>query len=335
MRKEIRFSYFAAAGISAAVLMGVVKFIEGPPYWRLVTSLLTLLLSVAMLVIRNERLKEIIGTLGYLSIAIISIAIPFCFSPSLSALVWMAALLYMCPLLVGIYPVHSTIILAITDTIVLCVAIFNGAEIDGGRTDLLSALFAMIICAVIAITARKAQETDIEQHARTIELLEDSNEELETSSMTDPLTGLFNKGYYEMILPKMIAAHHQYGLPLAAIFVDIDHFKSINDNYGHDMGDKALVALSDRLQRSFRKEEIIRFGGEEFLILLSVPAFTAVRRIEAVRQEIEKMVTEGISFTISAGVAEYDDEMADHDLAKAADEQMYRAKTTGRNKVCM
>ena len=336
LSKKLRFEYFGAAGICASLLAAAVIVAgERTVSLRLLAPAAALLLSLCMLIVKRDRTKELIGFIGYLAVGVVGIAVPFIFSPTLSALSWMAALLYMCPLLVGIRPALAAIILGAADVASVCVVIVNAKVFLVDTFDLIMAAVAMIVCSVIAITARKGQESDNRRHARTIELLEDSNEELEAGTMTDPLTGLYNKGYFEMVLPKMIAGHEQFGLPLTAIFVDIDHFKNINDTYGHDMGDKALIALANKLQKFFRKEEIIRFGGEEFLILLSVDAFTALKRIDSARQAVEDMETDGIRYTISAGVAEYKDGMADQDLVKAADTQMYRAKTTGRNKVCM
>lgn len=335
MKKDKRNIYLVAAGIFSSVLMLAVLFFGGSRDWKeYVIPSAVLVLAVIMIFVGDEKIKDFIGLAGFAGTGV-GLALMFLSSPTLSALVWMCVMVFIAPLLLNRYPVITALVLAAADAAVLIISIPKGVSFVSDRAGLMAVIPAIIVCAAVSAAQRRAQEHDTRRHARTIALLEDTNEELENEGMTDPLTGLFNKGYYEMMLPKMIASHHQYGLPLTAIFVDIDHFKNINDTYGHDMGDKALMALADALQKYFRKEEIIRFGGEEFLILLTVDAFTAFKRIDAAREYIENMVTEGISYTISSGVAEYKDDMSDNDLAKAADVQMYRAKTSGRNKVCM
>ncbi len=335
MKKDNRNLYLETAGIFSSAMMLAVLFFGGVREWKAyAVAAAVLILVLIMIFVRDEKIKDFIGLAGFAGTGI-GLALMFLSSPALPVLVWMCAMVFLAPLLLNRYPVVTALVLAAADGAVLIISAIGGITFVSEGTDIMAAVPAFIVCAAVSATQRRAQEHDTRKHARTIALLEDTNEELENEGMTDPLTGLFDKGYYEMMLPKMIASHHQYGLPLTAIFVDIDHFKNINDTYGHDMGDKALVALADALQKYFRKEEIIRFGGEEFLILLTVDAFTAFKRIDAAREYIENMVTEGISYTISSGVAEYKDDMSDHDLAKAADVQMYRAKTTGRNKVCM
>lgn len=130
------------------------------------------------------------------------------------------------------------------------------------------------------------------------------------------------------------------GYPVSIIMADIDHFKKVNDTYGHSAGDEVLVQLSQLFLTNFRMEDIVcRFGGEEFLIVMpETSAETAFIRIDALRQLMEttKLNLTGVSLqiTLSAGIAVYPVEGSTiEEVVQKADQAMYRAKTEGRNRV--
>ncbi|BBW24645.1 cell signaling regulator (plasmid) [Enterobacter kobei] len=157
---------------------------------------------------------------------------------------------------------------------------------------------------------------------------------LSDEAMTDPLTGLYNrKGFSSRIKIHGQTAEH------SLIAIDIDHFKSINDRFGHDGGDSVLVNLSNLLRLLTRQKDIIcRFGGEEFIIF--VPD-SSLEEASAVAERIRNLVAEtpfpdGLSITLSAGVASLSDCHADvASLLRQADLAMYEAKNAGRNRVCV
>ncbi|MBS3800172.1 MAG: GGDEF domain-containing protein [Thioalkalivibrio sp.] len=164
-------------------------------------------------------------------------------------------------------------------------------------------------------------------------------EALMSVSNTDSLTGVCNRrGFFETAEWLMRRARDS-GEPLAAVLIDLDHFKSVNDRYGHAAGDEALVAAADRLREHADDAVVGRMGGEEFVILLPGETLAgAARRGEAVRQALEATTVEtpagAIRVTASLGVSTWQpDESLDSTLARA-DRAMYHAKSGGRNRVC-
>jgi diguanylate cyclase (GGDEF)-like protein len=159
----------------------------------------------------------------------------------------------------------------------------------------------------------------------------------------DGMTNLYNhKRFYE-ILHKELSHASRYKNPLSLIMSDVDHFKSINDFFGHQAGDHALKCLSAHLKNLLRdSDQIARYGGEEFAIILPMtPAKDALLAAERYRKSIESLKIiyneRNISVTMSFGVASYEKkrEVDVEGLIKMADEALYDAKNTGRNKTCL
>lgn len=157
---------------------------------------------------------------------------------------------------------------------------------------------------------------------------------------TDPLTGLFNRRQFWELGTREIGRSNRYGNPLSVVMLDIDHFKSVNDTYGHDEGDRVLQLLSRILRSQLRKVDIAgRLGGEEFAILLPNTSLPAARSLaERLRLEVEtaSLRTNGriLRFTVSIGVAEAESaSTALEGLLKRADVALYCAKNLGRNRV--
>ncbi len=167
------------------------------------------------------------------------------------------------------------------------------------------------------------------------------HEEIYKMTITDGLTQLYNKRYLIEALEKEIARAKRYKRLLSIIMIDIDHFKQINDQYGHIAGDAVLKLLGRLLSKRIRSEEIVaRYGGEEFLVLLpETDRKGAASMAEAIRSIVEGYVftfeDQRLRVTISAGVAEYDPDKhsSPDELVKDADEHLYKAKTSGRNQV--
>jgi diguanylate cyclase len=161
--------------------------------------------------------------------------------------------------------------------------------------------------------------------------------ESQKDALYDALTGLYNR----RVLDEEIAAM-QAGQGICLIMIDIDHFKSINDQYGHQMGDRVLKAIGKRLKDSCRDNAVpYRFGGEEFSVLMTCSKLPqAIHQAESMRRTMEKVsvidrrtgkTLDGI--TASFGVAEYKQDMRRSDLLEQADKQLYEAKRLGRNRV--
>jgi diguanylate cyclase (GGDEF)-like protein len=168
---------------------------------------------------------------------------------------------------------------------------------------------------------------------------------LEQEADTDSLTGVFNRRYLDRRLNEEFANARRHGLPLAILMFDIDHFKQINDRYGHLAGDQILVALAKTVAGELREADVLtRYGGEEFLVIAPHTSLLGATNLaERIRKCIESHdfslpnepgVTHGIRVTISIGVASIGDRPQDKEgLVHAADENLLRAKQRGRNRV--
>jgi diguanylate cyclase (GGDEF)-like protein len=164
---------------------------------------------------------------------------------------------------------------------------------------------------------------------------------LEQLAAVDPLTGLLNRQAFEIILRQSMLDVDRSGHPLSAILFDIDHFKQVNDTYGHLAGDKVLHAVAGLARNSVRENDIItRWGGEEFLILLrDCPLDIAVNVAEKLRLAIAGndfgFAPPAVPVTISVGVAQYAIQETADSFFMRADHALYEAKAAGRNRTVM
>jgi len=166
---------------------------------------------------------------------------------------------------------------------------------------------------------------------------------LENLSITDALTGIANRRHFEWRLSEEIERARRYKYPLSALMLDLDHFKQVNDNYGHQIGDIVLQQVAQRLRRILRRTDFLaRYGGEEFIVLApQTPADRALILAERLRQVIAESpipVADNlqIHITISIGVAVFPNHAQNEsELVRAADAALYKAKQMGRNRVCM
>jgi diguanylate cyclase (GGDEF)-like protein len=175
---------------------------------------------------------------------------------------------------------------------------------------------------------------------QTRKALERNASEWQAQANQDPLTGLFNRRYFSDTLGRELARAKRDGLPVCLMVLDIDHFKQINDQYGHDMGDRAIQLIGQLLQQSVRLEDVVsRMGGEEFCVLFpGMTLLTAKARAELLRQRLAEQSidtpTGPMHITASIGLAEYPRDAADGvGLLNAADQALYAAKRNGRNRV--
>ncbi|ATD00084.1 MULTISPECIES: GGDEF domain-containing protein [Pseudoalteromonas] len=157
---------------------------------------------------------------------------------------------------------------------------------------------------------------------------------------TDALTGLPNRRFIDAIFLTKMEKNTAELLPMAVIMCDIDRFKDVNDNYGHDIGDKALMHIAKLMQNQLRYSDVVaRYGGEEFIICLPHASMRqAVQIAEKLRKNIEEHPVnlesgENLALTASFGVAEVHSVVAFYNAVKQADEALYRAKRSGRNRV--
>jgi polar amino acid transport system substrate-binding protein len=146
----------------------------------------------------------------------------------------------------------------------------------------------------------------------------------------DALTGIYNRGSIESILKKLLRKEDG-----SILFFDIDHFKKINDTYGHEKGDFVLKKLAKIIKDHIRESDIFgRWGGEEFVLILpNTPYEKALIVAEKIRKIVESSDFDGIDVTISVGVSEFRKGDSVKSVVKKADLAMYKAKEDGRNRV--
>ena len=165
--------------------------------------------------------------------------------------------------------------------------------------------------------------------------------QLEQEARTDPMTGLSNRRYWTEWLTREFERARRYGHPVSCSLVDLDHFKKVNDAYGHDVGDAVLIELTRLMRRNVRpSDHLCRYGGEEFTILLPHTDLEgAIEQAERLRRSLAAAHVDShqqtIQVTASIGVASFPGPgiFTADDLVRAADQTMYVAKRSGRNAV--
>ncbi|GAX87038.1 conserved hypothetical protein [Lebetimonas natsushimae] len=186
----------------------------------------------------------------------------------------------------------------------------------------------------------KKEDEEIKKLKEKIKYLEGKVKKLSNEVKTDYLTEIANKKAIEDELKKQESAYKRYKTNYSVVFFDIDHFKNVNDTYGHDAGDVILKSLGLLFKRYARDIDMIgRFGGEEFVAILpNTDKNGAYKFAEKIRSIVEKTKfmykNTRIPITISGGVAERGEVSSKEELLKKADERLYLAKKNGRNKVC-
>ncbi|WP_079907080.1 GGDEF domain-containing protein [Carboxydocella sp. JDF658] len=171
------------------------------------------------------------------------------------------------------------------------------------------------------------------------EQLREQLEVLARQAYVDSLTGLWNRRYLEEKFPETLKKAGLMGKQVAVLMVDIDHFKQINDTYGHNFGDRVLERVGQILQQGIRgRDAAVRYGGEEFVVILyDVPAEVAVRIAERMRNQIAaeefQFCDRQVRVTVSIGLAFSRADKSAEDLLASADRRLYLAKQQGRNRV--
>ena len=191
-------------------------------------------------------------------------------------------------------------------------------------------------CEIVAEAASTALE-----RAYLFESLQTANERFEHLAVTDGLTGLKNHRYFRERLEYELDRASRYKLPLALVVFDVDNFKSLNDAFGHLLGDSVLEEMARRIERVTRKSDIVaRYGGEEFTVIMPQTGLDGGRaQAERIRRIISEQPYPGITgdrpVTVSIGLAVLDhDSMLDSEaLIRAADSALYEAKRQGKNRV--
>lgn len=210
----------------------------------------------------------------------------------------------------------------------LAAVVLSGSDWQGGSLELVYPGMAVVLGAMIS-------ELLYRGHVRTFL----AQRQLQEFAMTDPLTGLLNRRAMDRHLTVEMARKQRHGNGFAVVMMDLDHFKRVNDTYGHDVGDEILRRLAVRIREAVREEDALaRWGGEEFLLMLhssdSADAATVAEKIrEAVAARPFRTSAGELPITISLGAAVHEGEESAEQTVARADEALYRAKAAGRNRV--
>lgn len=210
-------------------------------------------------------------------------------------------------------------------------------------TAILGLVMVVLVCGYLYLLQRRGELVTRLVAERTRELQE-ANDRLAQMSVTDPLTGVANRRAMDEYLEMEWSRGQREQEPLTVVMLDVDHFKRINDEYGHDAGDQCLQRLSAELGQHFRRsvDLVARFGGEEFAVLMPNTPGDVISRVEQFRAKVAAMPVEladgqHLMMTVSAGVASVvpASHLAPRDLLRSADEALYEAKREGRNRVVL
>lgn len=200
-----------------------------------------------------------------------------------------------------------------------------GATVTETTLTALLAMMALILAVVLVLYRRQRLLTAM----------------LREESRTDHLTHIPNRRYFFEVLEANIAMASRHGQPLCLAVLDVDHFKDVNDTYGHTVGDKVLVSIAASLQSRLRRSDSVgRLGGEEFAVQLPVTTLNAGAMIaERLRQQIATLEFPGLNppltVSCSIGLAVFSADMSAETFYHEADSALYRAKEGGRNRIVL
>jgi diguanylate cyclase len=194
-----------------------------------------------------------------------------------------------------------------------------------------------------AVETKKQRDREaVEQLSRRVVDLQADLGLAEERASLDPLTNLANRGGFDRALGRMINSAQAAGSPLSLAMLDIDHFKNVNDTYGHQVGDRVLLCMADWLRGAIRQDDVVaRYGGEEFAVILGIDLRRAEDRFTKVLDSIagrsydyeDAGVAKSIRFTASCGLTQYVGGESAADFIARADQALYDAKNKGRNRL--
>ena len=190
--------------------------------------------------------------------------------------------------------------------------------------------------------ANKALEGQLDKAQNDVELLKRDLEEVQRQSMTDSLTNIYNRKFFDLHITRSITSARQSGEPLCLVMADIDHFKNFNDTYGHQTGDQVLRLVAMTLRANTKGSDLAcRYGGEEFALILpntsladAVNLANTIRKAIQAKELLKRSTNEKLGrVTASFGVSQLAANDTDITLIERADRALYAAKRNGRNRV--
>ncbi len=288
----------------------------------------------------SRRFSDPSLTLAQMIFAIAAIMLSYVLTPPTRS----AALQVLCLILVfgmfGLKPRETTLV---GMGAVLCLAAtllgmwyWGGPQFDWHR-DGINGLLACVIMPVLSTLTRHFSQLrmDLAEQKKTLNV---ALQQVQILATRDPLTSLYNRGYMNELIEQQSKRSARSSAPLSIALIDLDHFKLVNDTYGHHVGDEVLCGFAQCAQDSLRQAEVLaRWGGEEFLALFpDTPVEEARQALERLRvwlaQQDLTRARLGLKTTFSAGLAEWDPaQTVERNLAQV-DEALYRAKHEGRDR---
>ncbi|MDD6807412.1 MAG: GGDEF domain-containing protein [Oscillospiraceae bacterium] len=211
--------------------------------------------------------------------------------------------------------------------------------VEGTKTFTFNAISSntLMVCFALGILSKII----FSMYRKEYNIVSNSIEEVKRNSLIDPLTNVYNRRHMYTYLEEQIKIAEENNSDLSLVIFDIDKFKNLNDTYGHLLGDEVLKALTRILKNSCREKEIVaRYGGEEFILILPGSNHDdALKRANEIRECIEQShlspeLPSDRPVTISGGISTFKSGLNDEQLVAVADENLYKAKETGRNRIC-
>lgn len=200
-----------------------------------------------------------------------------------------------------------------------------------------TALFFGIFLIYPLIRTQAREEVKLRQMTQT---LSERSETLQQAALTDGLTGMQNRRYFDDALREYLTEFRRIGKPIGLMILDLDHFKQVNDTHGHDVGDEVLRSVASTLRDMTRYHDVVaRLGGEEFAVVApnmnDEQLYKLAERIrKAIAGQAVQAGTVRLRVTASVGLAIWDGKENGDDFYRRADKQLYQAKRQGRNRVC-
>lgn len=208
---------------------------------------------------------------------------------------------------------------------------------DGEGGDLASVLTAFALYVVRVNAELEVARRERQDLAEAQQRLTEQNVLLRELAVVDELTSLRNRRFFDRTLQYEVDRMKRYDRHLSLVLIDVDHFKSVNDRFGHLMGDEVLKVVARCLEKNVRKADLAaRYGGEEFALVLPETGLAGALHVaERVRESVEQLELDGFKVTVSLGVATVEKSWPGDipGIVRAADQALYQAKRTGRNKV--